>query len=285
MLKFYSYYNVGGYKDMYLGDSSMKATEIHYLPLLSIWKKKAAAGDSEADAKIKLTENLSKIQILSNKDSFGLPEEATLMFSHGGYKVINKQTSNGESIFAIRDIESSSKDESGRDISFLMVIVGTTEDDAITLEKVTAYASSHLETFCKELAGLFYYDAEKNGVVFKLSSMNAIIKRIASEANNTLLTIDGVKNVKAKRGTVSLLVLPEGLTKDFALAEQGIKGVPVQSVSISEILPLDNQKKMIALLQNINGVKKSLFTDRRILYIVGGSVFIGFLIGYFLGRQ
>ena len=66
MLKYYSYYNVGGYKDMFLGDSSMKATETHYLPLLSIWKKKAAAGDSEADAKIKRTKNLSKIQILSN---------------------------------------------------------------------------------------------------------------------------------------------------------------------------------------------------------------------------
>lgn len=285
MLKYYSYYNVGGYKDMYLGDSSMKATETHYLPLLSIWKKKAASGDSEADAKVKLNENLSKIQILSSKDNFGLPEEATLMFSHGGYKVINKLTSNGESIFAIRDIESSSKDESGRNIPFLIVIVGTTEDDVVSLEKVTAYASSHLESFSKELADLFYYDADKNGVVFKLSSMNAIIKRIISEANNTLLTIDGVKKVKAKRGGVSLLVLPEGLTKDYALAEQGIKGVSVLSISIEQILPLDNQKKLIAILKNVNGIKKSLFTDRRILYIVGGSVFLGFLIGYFWGRQ
>ena len=83
MLKYYSYYNVGGYKDMFLGDSSMKSTETHYLPLLSIWKKKAASGDPEAEAKVKLNENLSKIQILSSKDNFGLPEEATLMFSHG----------------------------------------------------------------------------------------------------------------------------------------------------------------------------------------------------------
>lgn len=284
MLKYYSYYNVGGYKDMYLGDSSVKTTETHYLPLLSIWKKKAASGDSEAEDKVKLTENLSKIQILSSKDNFGLPEEATLMFSHGGYKVINKLTANGESIFAIRDIESSSKDESGRNIPFLMVIIGTTEDDAITLEKVTAYASSHLESFSKELANLFYYDADKNGVVFKLSAMNVIVKRISNEANNTLLTIDGVKTVQAKRGGVSLLVLPEGLTKDYALTEQGIKGVPVQSVSIEQILPLDNQKKLIEILKNIRG-KESIFSDCKVQYIVGGAVILGFLIGYFIGRS
>lgn len=285
MLKYYSYYNVGGYKDMYLGDSSMKATETFYLPLFSIWKEKGAAGDSEAEAKVKAVENLSKIQILSSKDNLGLPEEATLMFSHGGYKVINKLTAKGESIFAIRDVESTTKDESGRNIPFLMVIVGTTEDDAITLEKVTVYASSHLETFNKELADLFYYDADKNGVVFKLFSMNTIIKRIASEANNTLLTIDGVKNVKAKRGTVSLLVLPEGLTKDYALAEQGIKGVPVQSVSIEQILPLDNQKKLIEILKNVREAKGAVFLDRKVQYIVGGAVILGFIIGYFIGRS
>lgn len=82
-----------------------------------------------------------------------------------------------------------------------------------------------------------------------------------------------------------MLVLPEGLTKDYALAEQGIKGVSVLSISIEQILPLDNQKKLIAILKNVNGIKKSLFTDRRILYVVGGSVFLGFLIGYFCGRQ
>lgn len=285
MLKYYSYYNVGGYKDMYLGDSSMKDTETYYLPLFSIWEKKCASGDTEAETKVKLTEKLPKIQLLSNKENFGLPDEATPMFSHGGYKVINTVNIKGESIFAIRDIESSSKDESGRNIPFLMVIVGTSESDAIALEKVSAYASSHLESFGKELAELFYYDADKNGVVFKLSSMNAIVKKIINEGDNCILTIDGVKTVKAKPGTVSLLVLPEGLTEDYALAEQGIKSASAQSIPIEQILPLDDQKKLIAILKNVNGIKKSLFTNKRILYISVSSVFLGLLIGYFLGRQ
>ena len=136
MLKYYSYYNVGGYKDMFLGDSSMNAKETYYLPLLAIWKKKAASGDTDAESKVKSIADLPKIQLLSSKDSLGLPKEAELMFSHGGYKVISTIGSNGESILAIRDIESDSKDESGRTIPFLLVIVGTTANDAKILEKV-----------------------------------------------------------------------------------------------------------------------------------------------------
>lgn len=285
MLKYYSYYNVGGYKDMFLGDSSMNAKETYYLPLLAIWKKKAASGDTEAESKIKVVESLDKIQLLSSKDSLGLPQEAGPMFSHGGYKVMYAVGENGDSIFAIRELEGESKDESGRSIPFLLVVVGNSEKDAKILEKVAAYASSHLESFSKDLSDLFYYDAEKNGVAFKLSSMNAIVKRIADEGNNSLLTIDGVKTVQSKRGTVSLLVLPEGLSKDYALAEQGLKGVSVQSVPIEDILPLDNQKKLIAVLKNVKGIRNSIFTDRRIGYIVGGAAILGFLIGFFCGRQ
>lgn len=270
---------------MYLGDSSMKDAETYYLPLLSIWKKKSASGDTEAETKVKLTEELPKIQLLSTKENFGLPEEAIQMFSHGGYKVINTVNKKGESILAVRDIESSSKDESGRKIPFLMVIVGTSESDAIALEKVSAYASSHLESFSKKLAELFYYDADKNGVVFKLSSMNAIIKKIANEEDNCILTIDGVKTVKAKPGTVSLLVLPEGLFEDYALAEQGIKSVPVQSISIEQILPLDNQKKLVEILKNVKVARNSIFSDRKIQYIIGGFAILGFLIGFFIGRS
>jgi len=285
MLKYYSYYNIGGYKDMFLGDSSMNAKETYYLPLLAIWKKKAASGDTEAESKIKVVESLDKIQLLSSKDSLGLPQEAGPMFSHGGYKVMYAVGENGDSIFAIRELEGESKDESGRSTPFLLVVVGNSEKDAKILEKVAAYASSHLESFSKDLSDLFYYDAEKNGVAFKLSSMNAIVKRIADEWNNSLLTIDGVKTVQSKRGTVSLLVLPEGLSKDYALAEQGLKGVSVQSLPIEDILPLDNQKKLIAVLKNVKGIRNSIFTDRRIGYIVGGAAILGFLIGFFCGRQ
>lgn len=285
MLKYYSYYNVGGYKDMFLGDSSMNTKKTYYLPLLAIWKKKANSGDSEADNKVKSVEHLPKIQLLSSKDSFGLPKEAELMFSHGGYKIILTTGSKGESIFAIRDIESDTKDESGRTIPFLLTIVGTTSNDAKILEKVTAYASSHLDSFSKEVSSLFSYDAEINGVVFKLADMESIVRKISDDGNNSLLTINGVKVIESKRGTVPLLVLPEGISKDMAMTEQGLKGKPVMSIPIEQILPLDNQKKLVATLKNIKDVKTSLFTDRRVQYIVGGAVILGFIAGYFIGRS
>lgn len=285
MLKYYSYYNVGGYKDMFLGDSSMNFKETYFLPLLAIWKKKANSGDSEAEAKVKSAENLPKIQLLSSKDSFGLPEEANLMFSHGGYKVILTTGSKGESIFAIRDIESDAKDESGRTMPFLLTIVGTTPNDAKILEKVAAYASSHLDSFSKEISSLFFYNADINGVVFKLSDMESIVRRISDDGNNSVLTIDGVKLIESKRGTVPLLVLPEGISKDTAMTELGLKGKHVMSIPVEQILPLDNQKKLVAALHGLKDAKASLFTGRRFQYIVGGAVILGFIAGYFIGKS
>ena len=285
MLRYYSYYNVGGYKDMFLGDSSMNAKETYYLPLLAIWKKKAASGDKDAEAKISSIDSLAKIQLLSSQKSFGLPQEAETMFSHGGYKVVYTVGTNGESVFAIRDIESDSKDESGRTIPFLLIIVGTTEQDAKILEKVAAYASSRLESFSRELSRLFYYNAEINGVVFKLSSINSIVKNISEEGNNNLFTIEGVHTIESRRGVVSLLVLPEGISKEMAITELNLKGKTVKTVSISHILPLDNQKKLVATLRGLKDVKNSIYTDKRVHYLVGGAIVLGFIVGYFLGKS
>ena len=285
MLKYYSYYNVGGYKDMFLGDSSMNAKETYYLPLLAIWKKKALSGDSDAEAKVKSAEELTPIQLLSSKESFGLPKEAESMFSHGGYKIIYSVGANGESIFAIRDIDCSSRDESGRTTPFLLVIVGTTDEDARTLEKVAVYASSHLESFSKELSELFHYDAGINGIAFKLASVNSIVGKISAGGNNSLLTIDGIKNIESKRGAVSLLVLPDGIPKDVALNEHGLKGMSVQAIPVGWILPLDNHKKLAAALRNIKEVKNSIYTDKRVRYIVGGAIILGLVAGYIIGRS
>lgn len=285
MFKYYSYYNVGGYKDMFLGDSSMNVKETYYIPLLAIWKKRSVSGDKEAEAKVKSVESLTKIQLLNSKESFGLPKEAELMFSHGGYKVIFTVGTDGESIFTIRDIESEMKDEAGRKMPFLVAIVGTTADDAKVLEKVAVYASSHLYSFSKELSNLFSYDADINGIVFKLALMESIVRKIAVDGNNSLLTIDGVRTVESKRGTVSLLVLPEGISKDMAVAEQGLEGKLVQAISVEQILPLDNQKKLVATLRNIKVARSSIFYDRRVQYIVGGAFILGMIAGYLLGKS
>ena len=115
--------------------------------------------------------------------------------------------------------------------------------------------------------------------------MNTIVRKIAAEGNNSLLTTDGVKSIESRRGAIPLLVIPEGISKEVAFAEQGLKGQPVHSISIGQILPLDNQEKLIAALKNIKDVKNSIYSDRRVQCIVGGAVILGFIAGFLIGRS
>lgn len=285
MLKYYSYYNVGGYKDMFLGDSSMMADKTYFLPLLPVWKKKASAGDKELATKVEVLETLPSIKIVTKDDSHGLPQNAKILFSHGGYKVMLTSSNTGETIFAIRDIESSSKDETGRTIPFLLVIVGTSESDKVLLEKVAAYASSHLDSFSKKISSLFSYDSEKNGLAFALSTLTAYINKIAEQSNNSLLTMQGEVLLESKRADVPLLILPEGIDKSLAMQEQGLSGKRVNIVNLLDVIPLDNHERLIAILKGRkNRATTGLFSDKRVLYLLGGAAFLGFLLGYFIAK-
>ena len=41
MLRYYSYYSVGGYKDFYLGSNADQFDASYYLSLLPVWEKRA----------------------------------------------------------------------------------------------------------------------------------------------------------------------------------------------------------------------------------------------------
>ena len=279
MLKYYSYYNVGGYKDMFLGDSTMNDTATYFFPLLSVWKKRAADGDVDCAERLKGLDGLPKIQILTAEANYGLPAMADIMISHGGYKILNVVSDKGESIFAIRDVESRSYDESGRSIPFTFLIVGDTAEDMKVLEKVAAYAASHLETFSEELAAYFFYEAKKNGIAFNLSSMTKLIGRIVSINGNTIPVLKGEFAVRSKAGEVSLLLLPDGITKDRAVREQNLTNKKVKMIEREDVIPLDNQQHMLNSLQRIQQAKNAILTDKRILWLIGGAFVMGFIIG------
>ena len=57
------------------------------------------------------------------------------------------------------------------------------------------------------------------------------------------------------------------------------------TIPVENILPLDNQKKLVAALRNIKDVRTSVLKDRRVQYIVGGAIIIGFIVGYFIGKS
>lgn len=249
MLKYYSYYNVGGYKDMFLGDSTMSSESTFFLPLLPIWKKKAEAGDVSLAEKIESLEKLPKIKILTVDSNYDLPKSAFTLISHAGYKVCLSMLSTGESIFAIRDIDSNSKDESGRSIPFLLLIVGDTDSDRIVLEKMAAYAVSHIDDISRRIAGLFSYNPTVNGIEFSLHALNGLIKDISVKNNNTFMTLTRDVVVDLKKNEIALFAIPEGLDRTIAIKEQNLKGKNVNFVMMSEVIPLDNQKKMKSMLE------------------------------------
>lgn len=284
MLKYYSYYNVGGYKDMFLGDSSMNEDKTYFLPLLNIWKKKAQAGDKEMASRLQSLETLPMIKLVTGDDNCDLPESAKILFSHGGYKIILTTSESGETIFAIRDVESSSKDESGRTIPFLLVIVGSSDTEKNTLEKFAAYASSHLDSFSQKISGLFSYDSTKNGISFELATLTAYVDKISQKSTNSLLTMRG-EVVIGGRIDVPLMIVPEGLSSTIAIQEQGLSGKKVNIVNLLDVVPLDNHEKLVAIIKRCGLQKKtSIFSDKKTLYFLAGATLIGFVLGYIMAK-
>ena len=298
MLKYYSYYNVGGYKDMFLGDSTMSSESTFFLPLLPVWKKKAEAGDLSMVEKIESLEKLSKINILTLDANYGLPNSALTLITHAGYKVYLSMLATGESIFAIRDINSNNKDESGRSIPFLLLVVGTTDVDRIILEKLAAYAASHIDEISKKIADLFSYNAEVNGIEFKLQDLNGLIEKISAKCDNTFMTLTRDVVIDLKKNEVALFAIPEGLDKSVAIREQNLKGKRVNFVMMSEVIPLDNQKKMKSMLELRKKLQASvisswksklpseltnILSDKKVKCIlIGGTIITAIAIGYLL---
>lgn len=270
---------------MFLGDSSMTETQSYFFPLMAIWKKNAKAGDKTCAERVEALEKLPSIKIITNDNSRGLPESAKSLFSHGGYKLILTAASSGEYIFAIRDIDGDAKDDAGRSTPFLLVVVGTSDNDKLQLEKIAAYAASHLETFSKKISVLFKYDAEKNGVSFDIASLTTYLNKISKESGKSLLTLDGEVIVDYSHKDTPLLVLPEGIDKAITATEQNLSGKKVKFVCIENLIPLDNHKKLVALIKEGVGAKSSLLSNWKVSCLLGSAAIVGFIIGYIVGKQ
>lgn len=283
---------------MFLGDSTMSSESTFYLPLLPIWKKKAVAGDLSLVEKIKVLEKLPAINLLTIDSSYGLPKSALTLISHAGYKVYLSLLSTGESVFSIRDIDSNVKDESGRSIPFLLLVVGTTDADRIVLEKLAAYAVSHIDEISKKIADLFSYNAEVNGIEFKLQGLNGLIEKISAKCDNTFMTLTRDVVIDLKKNEVALFAIPEGLDKSVAIREQNLKGKRVNFVMMSEVIPLDNQKKMKSMIvlrkklqasvvsswkSKLPSELTNILSDKKVKCIlIGGTIITAIAIGYLL---
>lgn len=281
MLSYYSYYSVGGYKDMFLGNAGMQEKDVFFLPLLAVWKKRAESNQDDAlREKVQRLSALPSIKLLSQSESYGLPAEADRVFSHGGYKVMYVAYRSGETLLAIRDIEGEEKDEAGRAIPFLIVLTGTTPDDRRTLGRLAAYMASNLTTTERKLSSLFEYDSEKNGLCFHLEMLNDWVRKAAASSSAVIQTLHGECEIDPGQDNAAWIVVPDGLNLKLAVEEQSLQAMKVTGVSLEEVFPQDDSKRMLALVRSMLTNRRGKNTKK---WIPWGGFAVGFIVGFIAG--
>lgn len=280
MLRYYTYYSIGGYKDLYLGSSEDKMASTYYLPLLPIIEENAK-NDAEAQKEYEKLKDLPRIFQLSDTNNYKLPSSALSLFSHAGYKLIYKHLEGDIHALALRDIECGAKDETGRTIPFLIVITGDTPEDVKQLNYVATYFASYLKETEKDVSSFIGYDKEKNGLCFKLADFNKWLECIVKENKSCkIVTEDSVITVRGAEGKVALITLSGGIDLQCAVKEQSLMSNEIISVEMDKIVSKAETEEIINQLdkttQELNRAKSLNSLMKKIAVAAGIG---GFILG------
>ena len=218
MIRIYSYYNHGGFKDMYLGTFDEDVDAKYFIPLYKVYEQRLAENpnDKKSADKITLWSSLVQIKELNEKSSEAYPQDASIVISHSGYKVILKQLQNGTTLLAVRDIPGHA-DEFNRPSPFAVMLIGDNKQDYAQLCILADYLKnkenlSLFETFC---SGVFEHDIKVNALQFHFREFVSEIKDIISKHE-----IKEEKFINDRK--VKLIVVPETLKAIDAIREQGL---------------------------------------------------------------
>lgn len=249
MLKYYSYYSVGGYKEFFLGDFENNAEYTYYFPLMSILEDESKNTESVVERVEKL-KSLPKIEQLSENNTFGLSKLAQTLFTEDGYKLIYRHLEGEISALAIRDVSNNATDDMGKPIPFLFVITGEGRKDVQNLDLLAAYMANNLTKAQASIAGFIGMNNELNGLEFSLSQCNAWVNDILKEQQTkNVITTEGTVAVRGTEGAVSLLVLPNNWTEQEAVAEQELNGKKVVSVALKDLISKDDPEKLLEQME------------------------------------
>lgn len=209
MIKYYAYYNHGGYKDFFLGSNEDTITSRYFLPLLSFFES-----DESMTEKVAEWKKLPPIIFLSQETKeVKYPSEARVMMTHAGYKLQYRHIEDKD-VFAIRDI-SGHKDADGRACPFVMMMVADSDLDKQCLKKVCYYAWNNLEKFESLLNRMFVNDFDVNGLRFEIGELNTCIANIVDS------TIEILEENSFNK-SVHLFVFPDSIPFATAISEQKI---------------------------------------------------------------
>lgn len=213
MIKYFAYYSVGGYKDMYLGNSEMNEEYTYYSPFYSQWKNNTLPEKfvNRMKEQLEYLDNNTHIKILTATDE-DLPKDAGRFVSHSGFKLACCTLNNGSTTIALKDVKGDAKDENERSIPFMIQLLS---DDVKTQIALADYIRTHLETEEKFFANLFEYNANYNCLQFNIAKLNAWIKDVVENKLNAV-------NDNSTICRLHMLVLSNGVTKEYALSELGV---------------------------------------------------------------
>ena len=251
MLRYYSYYSVGGYKDFILGTSEDKQEATYYLPLLPVLEERAKT-DANVAKQIEQLKDLPQIHQLAADETYNLPKSARTLFSHAGYKLIYKHLEGDYYALALRNISGKSKDEHGRVIPFMFLILGDSKNDLNAMDVLATYFACHIKRVEDVLSKFLFMDIDTNGLKFELNNFNVWIKDIVTNnSSNILPTMKGGLSIHAKDNNVALLVLPEGISEQKAITEQNLETMELTSVKEIEILSKEDPERLIKQILSI----------------------------------
>lgn len=269
MFRYYTYYSIGGYKDLFLGTDQSNEEATYYLPLLPILSEEAQ-DDPEKKLQVEELAALPAMVYLSDEESCGLPESAKPLFSHAAYKLIYKHGEGEKHLLALRDIPNLSRDEEGRSAPFLFVIMGDTEEDIRRLDKLAVYMANYMKSAQKKIAEMLLMDYDKNGLRFDLAQFNAWCDSIIGKSvePSMLVTRSGIVSISGEANKVALLVLPGNITKEMAVREQRISTRNIVDVAIAEIVSQDEEIVLPELINELQTEKERYLWIKELLVLV-----------------
>lgn len=262
MIKYYSYYNCGGYKDIYIGSDCLSVDATYFVPLLPVWKNRNNHGDKE---KINRAEAVTHIGVISNDNSYGFPHECNILFSHGGYKAIYQTLSNDIACLCIKDIDCNSRDEEQRAIPFNFMFIADGEDSISKLDRLAIAYLNSSKQLEKTIQESISYDPILNAIKFDLLKLdqlfdNEISSRICHIPGNIvyLKTTDinkAIKELEIKKENV------DAFCDENNIIISGF--IRYESLTITE-KTFDPQDAYIERENDTNDIKNDVITEKSI---------------------
>lgn len=276
MLHFYAYYSVGGYKDMYLGNSGMtEVAQTFYLPLLPSMKQKADAGDKTMQEKVEKLDALAKIELLTKDCRCGLPVAADSLITHSGYKVIYMHLESEKHIVVLRDIQGKGADENGRAIPFLLAIMCDAASDVPTMDKLATYLTCNTQTTENKFVSFLHYDINANGLCFELKSINEWIMTLP-EPTKIQMSLTKKTSICGQKEKIAVVVATTD--KQYLINELSLS-LPISIfLRFGSYLPNEDKSKVADILNMWEEEEQKKKLRRDIIVAASAIAAVGLLI-------